>query len=126
MNTTERINPMDLIKKYWPNVDISHIEYNPHLKPSAKQYYRAEQCRHDGTVIFTTEMMQKCLAPIINKQTYFKPTAPSNLSAVKDIKYTIGMMRYIVIHKRIKINCGYIDGQIERVKVPIICEYITK
>lgn len=117
----QKHNPIELIKQWWPNADISHIEYDPDMKASDRQYWRVEQSGGDGTLLFTIEMLQKALLPLINKTTSYKPTIPCTPC---DIKYKIGDMRHVIVFGIVELRCGKYPGQRERVRIPVRCEYI--
>lgn len=120
----EIINPMDTIKAWWPNADISHITYDPNFRSKDREYWRIEQCGHDGTAYFSYEMMSKALLPIINMTTFFKGTAPEDWSKVKRIEYIIGPMKIATVYGMIELKCGRYPGMRERVRYPVRCKYI--
>lgn len=126
MNFTRQYhNPLELIEQWGRNnVDLSHIEYDPTLKHG--QYSIIRQCGHDGTLFFTVEMMQKALLPLINKQSYWKKNTPKNWDDVIDIRYKIGRMKHATVFGKVKLQCGTYPGQRERIRIPVICEIITK
>lgn len=120
--TKQTHDPIELIKGWWPNADVSHIEYDPGMKASDREYWRIEQSGGDGTLLFTIEMLQKALLPLINKTTSYKPTAPD---VPCDIRYTIGSMRHVTVFGIVELRCGRYPGQRERVRIPVRCEYIS-
>lgn len=126
MSDFQRIHhdPIELIKQFWPEADISHIEYDPEMKSSDKEYCLIEQCGHDGTLIFTYEMLQKCLIPLLNKTTHYLPTTPKDWSKVKNIKYKIGKIKHAIVFGKVKLGAGRYPGQRERVRIPVVCEYV--
>ena len=115
------INPLDLINSYWSDVDISHIEYDSDLKVKDSDYCRIEQGGHDGTLLFTIELLQKSLLPLLNKSTYHISV---DMDKVKDIKYKIGKIRLSTVFGMVNLRCGRYPGQVERVRIPVVCEYI--
>ena len=120
-------NPMELIKEWWPDADISHITYDSNMKSDERDYWRIEQSGSDGTVAFTIEMLQKALIPLLNKTTFSKITAPEDWGKVKDIKYTIGNIRHATVFGMIYLQCSKTNkypGQRERVRIPVKCEYV--
>ena len=66
----ERQNPLKLIKKFWPDADIKHIRYDPEMKRG--EYNIIRQWAHDGTIAFTSEMLQTGLIDIVNRYSYLK------------------------------------------------------
>jgi hypothetical protein len=118
-------NPLDLIKRFWPDADVSHITYDPNL--SDKDFNVIRQCGGDGTLLFTLEMLQKGLIGIVNMESFCKSKEPSDWSKVKSIRYTIGSMKHVTVYGMIKLRCSSeykYPGQRERVRMPVKCEYI--
>jgi len=129
MSSRLKHNPLELIKKWWPNADVSHIEYDPSM--SKGDYSIIRQSSHDGTLLFTLQTMQEALLPIVNRQSYFKTEPPENWSDVVNIKYKIGPMRHAVVFGDFATSdeCGRVHehpGQRERVRIPVICEIISR
>tara|TARA_R110000751_G_scaffold152946_5_gene258118 strand:- start:1313 stop:1708 length:396 start_codon:yes stop_codon:yes gene_type:complete len=125
----ERHNPIDLMKQWWPDVDISHITYDPSMKPSERQYWRMGNSASDGTKIFTIEMLQKSLLPLLNGTSTYRPEEPKDWSTVKGINYTIGNISHAIVYGMIYLDCSKTQkysGQRERVRIPVRCEYVYK
>ena len=117
-------NPIKLIKEFWPLADIGHIEYDPNMKANEKQYSIIRQCSHDGTILFTNQLLQKCLLPIVNMNSYYKPTAPGDFNELRAIKYRISSIRHSIVFGMVDINGKRMHGQRERVSIRIVCEYV--
>jgi hypothetical protein len=123
--TKELHDPMKLFEAWWPNVDVSHITYDPDMKASEREYWRIEQSGGDGTAMFTIEMLQKTLVPFLNRSTSYIPTNPEIWDDVKEIKYTIGKIRHVTVFGAVELRCGgTYQGQRERVRIPVRCEYV--
>ena len=123
----ELLDPMELIKQWWPDADVSHITYAPDMKGSERDYWRIEESGGDGTLLFTIEMLQKALLPLLNKTTCFKGSEPEDWAKVKDIKYTIGKIRHATVFGMIYLKCSKshkYPGLRERVRIPVKCEYV--
>tara|TARA_R110000851_G_scaffold314459_1_gene476525 strand:+ start:131 stop:514 length:384 start_codon:yes stop_codon:yes gene_type:complete len=119
----ERHNPIDLIKQFWPEADISHITYDPELKKG--EYKMIRGSGGDGTLHFTMEMLQDSLIHIVNECSYFKSTEP-DWDKLKRIKYTVGTARHATVFGMIKLRCSSehkYPGQRERISFPVTCEY---
>lgn len=119
-------SPIDLIKSYWPEANTEHIEFDPEMGRRDGEYCWIEQCGHDGTLMFTIEMLQKALLPIVNKTTSFKKTEP-DWSKVRDIRYRVGPICHAIAYGHLKLRCSETrkyPGQRERVRYPIVCEYV--
>jgi hypothetical protein len=118
-------NPIDLIKRFWPEADVSHITYDPKLKKGDFNVIR--QSGGDGTLTFTLEMLQKGLIGIVKMESFCKSKEPSDWSKVKAIKYTVGSMRHATVYGMINLRCSSehkYPGQRERIRMPVKCEYI--
>jgi len=119
-------DPIQLINRYWPEADTGHIEYCADMKVSDGQYCRIEQCGHDGTMTFTVEMLQKCLLPLLNQSTYYARSVPSDWGKVIGIKYKIGKIRHAIVFGMVDLRIGRYPGQEERVRLPVISEYVYR
>jgi len=120
-------NPIEFALLNWPDADISHITYDPNMKAGDREYWRIEQSGGDGTYAFTVEMLQKAILPILNRTTYFIDNPPTSWDDVIEVKYTIGDMRHVTVFGKVELRCGgKYDGQRERVRMPVKCEYVYK
>ena len=119
-------DPIKLIKMYWPDADIGHIEYDPDMKPSEAEYYKIKQSTHDGTMLFTHELLQELLVSLVNMSTHYTPTEPKDFSKVEKIKYKIGKIRHSIVFGMVNINGRKMPGQKERVRLYVKCEYVFK
>jgi hypothetical protein len=120
----EKHNPIDLIKKFWPDANTDHITYDPNLKKG--DYSVIRQCSGDGTLLFTLEMLQTGLISIANSKSFFTKTEP-DWSKLKGIKYTVGAMTHVTVYGMIKLRCSETNkyrGQRERIRMPVKCEYL--
>lgn len=120
----ERHNPIDLIKKFWPDANTDHITYDPELKKG--EYNIIRQCGGDGTLMFTLEMLQKGLIGIVNGNSFFKKTEP-DWSRLIGIKYTVGGMKHVTVFGMLKLRCSETQKypeQRERIRMPVKCEYV--
>lgn len=121
----ERHDPVKLIKWFWPDANIDHIAYDS--KMTKGEYDIIKQCGHDGTKLFTYQMMQEALVRLLNMKTHFKPTTPKDWGKVKAIKYTIGPMRHVTVFGMIRLKCSKTSkypGLVERIRIPVKCEYV--
>jgi hypothetical protein len=123
----EKVNPIELIKTWWPDADIRHIQYDPNMKAGDRDYWRIEHSAGDGTLLFTIEMLQKALLPLLNKTTYYNQTPKEDLERAIDIKYKIGPIWHSTVFGMIYLRCSTerkYRGQKERVRIPVKCEYV--
>ena len=120
-----RHDPIKLIKKFWPDADISHITYDPNLYKG--EYEIVRQSGGDGTMFFTIQMLQEALLPIVNCTTCFKPKIPKN-PTLYHIRYKIGALKHVIVFGMIYLRCSKnhkYPGQRERVRLPVISEPFT-
>jgi len=120
---TELNNPMDYLNHFWPDIDNRHITYEPQMKGSEREYWRREQSTHDGTLWYTIELFERLLMPLMNRESYYKPTFEKGM-IVREIKYTIGKIRHMTLFGKVELPCGVFDGQRERLVMPVRCTYV--
>ena len=96
-----------------------HIKFDPNLIP---QYRIRRASSHDGTMIFSIELMQKALTPLFDLSSYYKPMGepPEGMSQ----KYTIGRIKRFSVYGRVKLPVGMYPGERECVVIPVSCEYV--
>ena len=113
-----KYNPIELIKGYWPDADISHITFDPKLRKSDAQYSvnNLQGSKHDGTVMFTQEMIQSILARLVCMQTYYAPIKPDPKRQVVAIKYCVGWAKYAAVYSNMWME--------ERMRIPCISEFV--
>lgn len=125
--TKQKHSPLELVKTYWPDAPTDHIVYMPEMKHSDRQYWRVEQCGGDGLLVYTVEMFQKLLLPIVNQTTYCKKYEPIDWENITHINYIIGPISHVTVYGRLKLRCGgTFPGQRERVRMPVICKLIRR
>ena len=123
----ERHNPIELINNFWPNATTEHITFDPSLKKG--DYSINKESGGDGTMMFTIEMLQDCLINIVNMESVCLSTVPENWDDVIGMRYTVGLMKHATVFGMIKLKCSKTNkypGQLERVRMPVKCEYIYK
>ena len=108
-----RHNPIELMLKLYPDASLRHITYDPKLKKG--EYEIIRQGTHDGTLIFTQEILQKSVLNILNETSYYIKTKP-DWSRLKGIVYTIGKIKHCTVYGDVSMK--------ERIRFPVICEYI--
>jgi hypothetical protein len=117
-------NPMDIIEKHLYGNNISHITYDENMKFGDRQYYMIKESTHDGTCLFTENILINLLIPLILKTTCFKHTKPADANILKTIKYTLGKIRHAIVFGNFDINGHVMYGQRESVIIPVRCEYV--
>ncbi len=117
----EYINPLEvcrIMKITLPD----HITINPALKKGNEaKFEMIRQTSHDGTSIFTCDLLEDVLLPILNKNVYYKG---DSLEGVTDIKYEIGLISLACVYGHINVPAGHIWGQRQRARMPVKCIYI--
>lgn len=97
----------------------SHIVFDPELTP---QYRIRRASSHDGTLLFSMELMQKALTPLFDLSSYYKPMGkpPHGMRP----RYTIGRIKRFSVYGRVKLPVGVYPGERECVVIPVRCDYV--
>lgn len=113
-----RENPIEWMRGFWPDADLSHITFNPKVE---KQYRIRRQGGSDGTLALVHADMQEALLPLVNMQTFYKPDQPDcDLTGVRRIEYEVGLMSWVTGYGRIRLRCGGVhNGEIDRFSIPV-------
>ena len=129
--TVTKLDPIQLISniliqnvpecKGRKDVRLGHIKFDKDIVP---QYHIIDSSTHDGTLMFTMELINKSLLRLINKKTCYIPTKPADELHVKDIKYTIGEIELKSEFGMKDLKCGRYSGQTDIISIPVSCEYI--
>lgn len=106
--------------KWWnvtlPKWGIGHISYDSDV---VKDYFIIRQQTHDGTLLFTYDLIFRALMALINKTTYYKPKGWSE-DRLASIRYVIGDIRLSHIYKdSVDLPVGRYPGLIERLRIPV-------
>lgn len=98
-----------------------HITFDANVEP---QYYIVRQTTHDGTCMFSTEMFQDAMGPLLGGYSYYKPMGipPDGC----DVVYTVGEARHVSVFGKVNLPCGRYPGMRERIRIPVKCEYKYK
>ena len=100
----QKINPVELMNSWGWEVD--HITFNPNIKESDCGFFRHRRATHDGTLIFTQEMLQNLLLPLANKEKYSKKYPPVDWKLVKDIHYQVGFIKLAMVFGEVDLPVG--------------------
>lgn len=119
----EKINPLEFIKANWPDFDCSHITYDANFKRSSREYWIVRGGGHDGTQLFTWEMLRDAVAPLMLQQSCLKSKIP-DAEAGRGMRYVVGPMLLATVFGMVDLKCGRYPGQRERVRIPVICEVV--
>lgn len=115
---TELINPIELISKmierngYGKNLVLGHVNYNQ-LINSDFDFEIIRSTTHDGTLVFTMNILEEVLLPIINKNAVH---ADYRNKPLKDINYEIGDIKLVSTFQNNKKH--------DTASLPIKCQYI--
>lgn len=118
-----KLNPLDVIREQF-GVELNHITYDPHLRKSGCQYQAIRQASHDGTMLFTEELLANSLIEIANMQSYSKNAPPEDWSKVVAIKYTLGPIWLSTVYGMVGLPSGTCPGSKQRVRMSVACEYV--
>lgn len=115
---TSAINTIEFISKflenngYPPKLQLGHIEYDSSVNEDF-EFEIIREANHDGTLLFTIQLLEDVVEPIIRKRAVHKSYVNEPL---KDVTYKVG---------DIKLESRFENyRQYETVTLPIKCEYI--
>ena len=109
-----RINPIDWMRaRGWP---VDHITYDPKMRKGDYSIIRGST--HDGTLLFTQELIEEALVHLAAKASFHKPRE-AEFNAAKDVRYVVGPMRMATVFGRVNLPAGRYPGQRERVRIPV-------
>lgn len=109
-----RINPVEWMRKRgWP---VDHLTYDPKLRKGDYSIIRGSS--HDGTLLFTEELIERALVHLAMKASFHKPRQ-AEFEAAKEVQYTIGPLRLVTVFGTVDIPAGRYPGQRERVRIPV-------
>lgn len=101
------------------------IETPKHIRTNAKltrlnggQFDIVRECSHDGTLLFTKELLGKAIESLVNKTAYYKL---DNMESVVDIEYEIGLISIATVFGRVELPAGKYPGERQRVRIPVKC-----
>ncbi len=109
---------MKFIGAYWTG--SPHILFDPKLKP---QYEIRRQSAHDGTLLFSMELIRDAMMPLFSRESFYKPMGEFSDKQIPE--YTIGAIRVIGVYGQVNVPAGRIHGMRERVIIPVQCRYVN-
>ena len=98
-----------------------HITYDPDL---VQQYKIIRQQSHDGTQMFTWQMIRDSMLNLFHMNSYYRPMGLPPEDCY--IHYTVGTIRLVTVHGYVDLPAGRYPGQRERIVIPVTCEYRKK
>jgi hypothetical protein len=95
------------------------LKYDPDVIPQ----YRIRRCStHDGTLLFSIELMVNALYPLVTLASYFKLDGVPPDGA--QMKYTVGRIRRWGAYGRVDLPAGRFPGMVEAVSIPVRAEVV--
>ncbi len=92
---------------------VEWITYDPSIEP---QYHIRRGSRHDGTLIFTIEVMREALKPLMERTSFYKPE-PSPVG--KAARYIIGQITRTIEYGEQDLPVGRYPGLHEIIDIPV-------
>ncbi|WP_139154116.1 hypothetical protein [Enterobacter hormaechei] len=118
-----KLNPLDVVRGQF-GVELNHIAYDSSLRKADCHYQVIRQTSHDGTLLFTHELLASALAEIAKMHSYSKNLPPKHWDKVIAIKYTLGPLWLTTVYGRVNLPAGSYPGEKQRVRMSVVCEYI--
>lgn len=113
----ERIDPVQYMRqKGWP---CDHITYDPTLRKGDYSIVRGST--HDGTLLFTLELIEEPLVLLATRHTFHKPRE-AEFTAAKEVRYVVGPMRLATVFGMVKLPCSETNrypGERQRMRIPV-------
>jgi len=99
-----------------------YIKTNPSLsRRNRGQYDIVRTSKHDGTLIFTKELLGKTIENLLNKKSYFKKI---NITDAKDISYEVGLISLATVFGMVDLPGGKHLGERQRARIPVKCTIV--
>lgn len=95
-----------------------HITFDPKVD---HQYRIIRSHSHDGTTMFTRDLLSGCMRRLFNRTTHFKPMGPPPENHLP--YYTIGNIRHAMVFGKVNLPAGRYPGCRESFVIPVRCEY---
>jgi len=100
-----------------------HITVNPKLNRREEgQYDIVRQTTHDGTMLFTRELLGRTIENIINKASHYTANPPNK--KVTDIKYEVGLISLATVYGNVELPAGNYPGEKQRARMSVKCTLI--
>jgi hypothetical protein len=120
-----RHNPLDWLRKRgWPS---EHITFDPKLKASECEYEIVRGSTHDGTMIFSYELLDNALINLAEKSSYYKPRiAEFTEDTWQKVRYTVGPLKVAIAFGDVSLPCSKehkYPGQRERVRIAVKMDF---
>lgn len=103
-------------KLYIPEWADKYVKYNPNVD---KQYEIIRESRHDGTLIFTKQLILEVMKPVLLQTSYWTLMGEPQ-EDVKEIHYEIGDIDLESTYN----ESGFPFSTTDVMKMPVKCKYI--
>jgi len=110
--------------------DMLRVKVPDHIKTNNKlnragngEFDIIRQSSHDGTLIFTMQLLARSVEPLLNKTAFY---TESNMDGVIDIEYEIGLISLVTVFGLVKLPVGNCQGEKQRVRIPVKCKLIRE
>jgi hypothetical protein len=114
-----KLNPVEQLQRLdWPS---KHVTFDPTLKHGT--YFVRRGTAHDGTLIFSDELIRRALVEIAKRQGYWKGEEP-DWSKLRGIRYRVGWMKVAIVYGMVDLPIGRYPGQRESIRMWVVPEYV--
>lgn len=113
------LNPMDFICLFWPEANVDHISYDEKFNPGDRDYWVIRQAAHDGTLLFTQQLIARTLVEVVQMTSCYTLGIPENLDDVKEIRYVLGPIKLSAVFGVVDLPVGRFPGQRERTRMAV-------
>ena len=119
------IDTKTFISDIWPEHkdDLTHISYDKNMKFKDCDARYVRRCGHDGTLLFSQEMLEKLLINILNSKIHYKN---NDLYKTHKVEYVLSDISNAAVFTKIKTGAGMIDGMRESASVMIKINYVKE
>lgn len=109
---------MDIVGASW----IGRLEPHIVFDPTVKHQYRVIRTQtHDGTTMFTPQLLMDTLLNLFRQNSYYTPMGPPPDGYLPH--YTIGHIRHALVFGMVDLPAGRYPGCRESFVIPVRCEY---
>jgi len=99
-----------------------HIKTNNKLsRIGSGEFDIIRQSSHDGTLIFTIQLLARSVEPLLNKTAFY---TEANMDGVTDVEYEIGLISLATVFGLVNLPVGNCKGEKQRVRIPVRCNLI--
>lgn len=123
LNPITQIDNLFKVDGYEGKLIFSHIKYDEKLN-NDYDYQIIRQSSHDGTFLFTSQVVGDALNPLVRMESYCaKDLTEEEIKQVQSIEYTVGDVKLETEYRRVITGAGEIPGVTDTVSIPVRCKY---